>query len=286
MERLYILLTVDWEADHGIWHDAPPDEEDYGGILVGTQGLVDLLDEMQIPCTWLVECHMDHRERDMIRLFPDAITSLLRREQDEIGTHIHWARRENGVDHYPLDDKEGIIRQVAHATAGLRALDAQPVSFRGGSFLQVPYLPEILDSHGYGMDSTYTLPNKWRGLTTRPAQPYRCRPENFAEIGDSRIVEFPTHFRVGGKRFSWLIDRVILFHAAYLAGGTQSTYLTLYLHIDELTLPGSGRDADADVDYRAVHRLRKLFAYLMDRFEGTFITMQKAGEHYLNYHFK
>ena len=49
---VYALFSVDWEANHGHWQHSAV-EEDFGGVLVGTGGLWEILDELDIPCTCL-----------------------------------------------------------------------------------------------------------------------------------------------------------------------------------------------------------------------------------------
>lgn len=278
--RVYVLVTVDWEADHGPWHSAPSlEDEDYGGVLVGTDGLIQLLDEFGIPCTWLVECHMEKEARDLPRLFPDEIIRLSQRAQDELGVHIHWTRSENGQDVYPLSDTPWIEAQVKHATQTLTALiDKAPRSFRGGAFLSVPHLPRILENHQYEVDSTWIERNPLRRFFGLPAQPYYCDYSTTRSPSSSRIVEFPTHFRVTTPSTLWAIDRLIAYHIRALAHQPTSTFLTLYLHIDELAMRSSGRNEKAELDPRMMAAISRLFQRLSKSPAVSFVTMASARQ--------
>src|SRR5206468_5176091 len=75
--KLYVLFSVDWEPDHGKWRAAGA-EHDYGGILVGTPALEQLLDELNLPCTWFIEASQDPR-RDLPSLFPPIVKRLAAR---------------------------------------------------------------------------------------------------------------------------------------------------------------------------------------------------------------
>src|SRR2546429_136449 len=92
--KLHILLSVDWEPDHGKWRAAGA-EHDYGGILVGTPVLETLLDELKVPCTWFIEASHDPF-RDLPSVFPEIVKRMAARTRDEAGLHIHWRRGETG----------------------------------------------------------------------------------------------------------------------------------------------------------------------------------------------
>lgn len=279
MSHVNILLTVDWEADHGPWQNRP-DGEDYGGVLVGTGALTSILDDLSLACTWLVECHADIEDRDLVRLFPERIRQLDGRPRDEVGVHIHWVRREAGQDRYPLQDTPWIGRQVGYAAEALGALGLPPHAFRSGGFLRVPSLPAVLEAHGYTADATYTEARLPRRLVASPAQPYRCDPGDLSRPGTSHVIEFPTHFRVTGRTVPWLVDRLVVHHARTLSRRESDTFLTLYLHIDELTRPGSGHDERAEVDEPAVGRLRTLLTHFLEIDRVAFVTMDDARRLY------
>jgi hypothetical protein len=251
--------------------------------LIGTPGLISLLDEFDLPCTWLVECHAENPGRDLPRLFPDLVKTLHQRPQDEIGTHTHWARSQNGRDVYPLEDASWIASQVGHATRTLEEVTGNaPVSFRGGGFLRVPFLPGILERCGYMTDATHIEPKVLRRLLAVPAQPYRCDPASASGSGSSGIIEFPTHFRVTSPATFRFIDRLLACHVRSLLNRFHTSFLNLYLHIDELTLPGSGRHEHAQLDPRAITRLRGVFRRLRAVEGVSFVTLSAARRIYLS----
>lgn len=280
MNGLSVLLTVDWEANHGLWQHLPS-EEDYGGVLVGTGVLMSILDEFNLACTWLVECHADIHDRDLTRLFPEKIVQLGARPRDEVGAHIHWVRREAGKDHYPIQETAWIDRQVTHARDALSALGMMPRAFRSGGFLRVPSLPAVLEARGYSVDASHIEALLPRRFLSSPVQPYRCDRDNLARPGASNIIEFPTHFRIAGRIVPWFVNRTVIHHAQRLSRCDGDAFLTLYLHIDELTIPGSGRNEQTDVDESSVRRLRTLLTRLMDIDRVTFITMSDARRLYV-----
>ena len=161
MGAIYCLLSVDWELDHGPWR-APGSTLDYGGALRGTPAFAELLDDLEIPCTWFVEAS-DQEARDLPRRLPEAVRGLLARGRDEVGLHIHWERAVPGQGViYETGDRAWLGERLAEGAAGIAALGRKVESFRGGAFLRVAGLPCLLSQTGIRNDSTVL----WRG----------CRP--------------------------------------------------------------------------------------------------------------
>ncbi len=111
MSKIIIILSVDWETDHGKWkYNAKG--EGYRGILGGTPLLLQLLDKLEIPCTWFIETSQE-TERNTAGLFPDIINKLSSRKRDEIGLHIHWRKLKNkGTVSYETNDQDWVSSQV------------------------------------------------------------------------------------------------------------------------------------------------------------------------------
>lgn len=222
---------------------------------------------------------MENKDRDLPRLFPEIVWGLSRRPSDEIGAHIHWIRRKNGKDIVSLEHTHWVEEQIQYASETLKtATGVTPVSFRGGAFLQVPRLPELLERYGYQNDATCMEPRLLRRLLGNPAQPYRCHPASTLRAGTSAIVEFPTHFRITAPSTRPFIDRFTVFHAKNLIRRFHTSFLNLYLHIDELTLPGSGRNETARLDVGMRASLRKTLYRLRQVKELDFLTMDHARQ--------
>jgi hypothetical protein len=272
-----VLLTVDWEKDSAAWR-APGHEVDYGGVLVGTQVLCNLLDRFSIPCTWLVECHSDEPAFNLPTRFPKLVTALAARPRDEVGVHLHWARRLNNTWCYPVHDVSWISQLLRGAVADLTGLGIRPLSFRGGAFLRVPRLSEILSRHGFKVDSTSFRantatwpPSFWYRVSTRLALlwPSFLRPQWRGEI-----VHLPVAANIGSLATSTAL-RVWLDAALSVWPGPK--VCVLYVHIHQLTTTDSRPDGDATIDSQFVTNLSRVLQALAQRRDIQFMTMRAVA---------
>jgi len=294
--KLYVLFSVDWEPDHGKWRAAGA-EHDYGGILVGTPALEQLLDELNLPCTWFIEASQDPR-RDLPSLFPPIVKRLAARSRDETGLHIHWRRAWQGnCPIYETRDVAWVQSQVEQGVDSLSSCGIEPKSFRGGSFLHVARLPEVLAESAFKNDST-VLWNRCHRLNEgatakrpepmlervtsrlyrfcgRLPQPYFTGHDDVEAKGNSSILEFPVFYNPLDLDSPWrrFLHRTVMSRAGL---GSKPRFVSLFLHIDELTLSTAGRDEQCQVDEDAVRRLRATLNALAKRPNVAFVTLLQA----------
>jgi hypothetical protein len=274
MRKAVVILSVDWEPDHGRW-SAPGDQTSYGGVCAGTPALCTLLDELSIPCTWFIEASSE-KDRDLPALFPGSVRDLAARQQDEIGLHLHWRRRDgDGRLFYETADSRWVSEQLRLGVEHLSTFRA-PSSFRSGAFLHVKDLPRLLAERSFASDSSTlwgrsnrltedrsgerkkSLPQRLAGLSKRivglPPLPYRAHDGSVEWTGTSGIVEFPVYQNVFDPLSSVhaLVDQIDI---QRLRRSRSDVCIVLFLHIDEVTLPGARRDAAAP-DSTALEYLR------------------------------
>jgi hypothetical protein len=286
--KVYVVLSVDWEPNHGPWATAGKTE--YGGILAGTPALESLLDQVNVPCTWLVESSGEE-DRDLPRLFPQVVDRLRERTRDEVGLHVHWRRRNgDGSMGYETRDEAWVREQIQHGIETLGARGVRPRSFRSGALLHVRRLPGILHELSFDVDSS-TL---W-GRANRPARrtplqraaslsarmlgspraPYFTDGDDVEEPGGSGVVEFPI--------FSGLLESRRPLHSLlqkttlWKSGLRQApTFLTFFFHIDELLLPGRPSGAGDAVDEPGMQLLEDQLRALRARPDTAFVTLTEA----------
>src|SRR5436190_3223940 len=153
MSQLNVIISVDWEPDHGSWRWEGADI-DYGGILKGTPTFCSLLDELRIPCTWFIESSHEPK-RDLSKRFPGVVRQIASRKQDEVGLHVHWRRHvSNNSVIYDTSDIAWVSAQIDHGVRRLESAGAQPRAFRSGALLHVPDLPQTLSERGFTVDSS------------------------------------------------------------------------------------------------------------------------------------
>jgi hypothetical protein len=286
--KVYVVLSVDWEPNHGPW--AAPGRTGYGGIMAGTPALESLLDEMEIPCTWLVESSGEE-DRDLPRLFPHLVDRLAARPRDEVGLHVHWRRRRgDGSVGYETRDEGWVREQISHGVQTLGARGISPRSFRSGALLHVRRLPGILHELSFASDSS-TL---W-GRANRPARrtpfqraaslaarllggprgPYFASGEDVEAAGVSGVVEFPIFSGILESRrpLHTLVQRTALWKSALRRA---PTFLTFFFHIDELLVPGSQPGAGETVDGQTMRLLGDQLRALRARPGTAFVTLSEA----------
>jgi len=298
-KNLYVLFSVDWEPDHGKWR-AEGAEHDYGGILVGTRALEKLLDELNVPCTWFIEASHDPR-RDLPSLFPLIVERIAARARDEAGLHIHWRRGKTGNGLvYETRDTSWVKCQIEQGVQSLLSCGIRPKSFRGGSFLHVEKLALVLSDASFSNDSTVLWNRCHRLNAERTAEkseprlgrfasqvhrlcgvlprPYFTGPEDVESVGDSPILEFPVYYNPLDLTCSWrnFLHRTVVRRATTLNSGPS--FISIFLHIDELTLSNSGPDEKCRVDEAAMRQLRVTLEALTRRPDTVFVTLLQARE--------
>jgi hypothetical protein len=301
--QLNVMVSVDWEPDHGPWRWRG-DDIDYGGILRGTPAFCALLDELRIPCTWFIECSQEP-ERDLPDCFPDVVRQITARKQDEVGLHVHWRRHlfDNSVI-YETSDTAWVSAQIAHGVKRLESVGTQPRAFRGGALLHVPDLPQTLSQRGFTVDSS-TLwgkanrlrPDKQR-LERAPAwsrlgtiihqlfaglrQPYVTDGHTVEQGGNSEIVEFPIAYSLSdAKRPRRSAFSRYLIRRASLAQKAQ--YLMLFFHIDELTKRSTGPNDKTEPDEAMLNHFKRHLESLKN-IGAQFVTCSEARKQWLQKH--
>ncbi len=229
------LFSVDWEKDHGRWRTGL--EPSYRGIRTATGPLCEMLDRLQIPCTWFVEANSRHSELDMIRSCPEDLAFLATRPQDEVGLHIHWGNFFGGNgEPRSLQEREQWAEELKQSTQRLADFVHKPIaSFRSGGHTLVPGLPTILQSLGYRADLSvedrrrplFRYLSSLLGFTSGP---YRPDATLANQKGDLDILEIPTSLHLHD------FDRLESKLSRFLVPG-RNQVLSLYIHIDELTRP-------------------------------------------------
>lgn len=272
--KVYIMITVDWEKDHGKWRFSK-DGWDYGGVIVGSKYLEDLLDSLDIPCTWFIETHTDYPDLDLPKKFPQKILELKSRVKDEIGTHIHWGKydHEKQCWRYPIEDTQWVDSLIRYAKEEMvNEFGINPTSFRGGALLRVPELIRLLESNGYSVDSTCSG-LKWilRGITTSIA-PYHPDLTNLEKQGNSKIVEFPVSLHLPALLGSGLPQRIMRLRMRFV----KPCFMTMLMHIDEITDYRTGPDNKTAIDKQILNNLRRLLEAIKSRENVEFLTMRDA----------
>ena len=300
MSQLNVIVSVDWEPDHGPWK-WPGADIDYGGILKGTPAFCSILDDLRIPCTWFIESSYDP-QRDLPACHAGLVRLIAARQQDEIGLHLHWRRPASGSSViYETADTNWVGAQLDHGIRQLESLGARPRAFRSGALLHVVDLPRMLSDRGFLVDSS-TL---WGRANRLQADRYHFKPKPlrsrlstvlqrvfgtlprpyFADEGDverpgaASIAEFPITYS--------LFDSIALKNrtfASYLRQKARLVdrpqYLMLFFHIDEVTSQMTGPDSHTQVDTAMVdHFTQHLRAF--QRNGARFFTCSAARNHWL-----
>src|ERR1051326_518158 len=301
MHKLIVLLSVDWEPDHGKWRYAGR-EVDYGGILKATPVFMDILDRLELPFTWFVETSYDPK-RDTPSLFPRLIKEVAARKQDEVGLHIHW-RRHNGSDklYYEMRDEGWVAGQVAHGVRQLEGLGVRPKAFRSGALLHIPGLPRILHTCGIAVDSStlwgecnrvditktgLVRKNRFqrlmavgRRLCGGLSAPYLTDDNDVEKSGRSPLVEFPIAYSLYEARA--FKQQLLYKHVVKQAGRhSGTTFLVIFFHIDELLLATSGPDLESKPEPLVVRHFAQHLSWLKS--EGArFMVFSDARRHWLD----
>ncbi|OQX55851.1 MAG: hypothetical protein B5M53_03780 [Candidatus Cloacimonas sp. 4484_209] len=295
-EKIFVILTVDFEKDARFWHH-PSKKFDYGGIMIGTHELVEILSTFGVKCTWFVEMNKDYPQSDMLFLFPYVVKSLAKR-QDEIGVHIHWSKPNQlrGKYEYPTTNTSMLVhnsyyieKSIKYCKEKLGEVGIKPVSFRSGAFFCVPWLPLILQRHGFIADSSsfqgYTT-KRWpqskilsqinRYKTLKPSkQPFFCDGKYCYKQGNLKIVEFPVNYSIDSLLRYEFLRRKIILEVRYRQ---RPCFLTLYFHVYNITDPDSGPDELTKIDYYKIRKLSILLEKLSKIDYLEFITLQEARQ--------
>ena len=300
MNDLIVIVSVDWEPDHGRWIYSGS-EIDCGGVLKGTPAFCRLLDDLEIPCTWFVETSYDPK-RNLPSRYPELVQLIGNRKKDEIGLHIHWRKptADNSI-YYETEDVDWVSAQLEHGVRQLEAQGARPTAFRSGARLHVTDLPRILKTLGFQVDSS-TLWGRANRLTSNrrkiaqrstwarvgsllrraldaPSEPYFTSERSVEQHGSSGIVELPiTYSLFALKRWPQeFLSRYFRYRASMMGG---VGYLMLFFHIDELTAAESGPDDKARLDSDMIQHFRR---HLIDlKKQGArFLTCSAARSYWL-----
>ena len=300
MKNLVVILSVDWEVNHGRWKGTGA-EVDYGGVLKGTPAFCNLLDELAIPCTWFIETSSDPK-RDLPTCLPDVVRNLTRRTMDEFGLHIHWRRAAtDNSTFYETEDVNWVAAQLEHGVHVLGSLGIRPSAFRSGALLRVRNLPRILSTKGFQVDSSTLwghanrlMPDKRHllkksfsaSLKTAIQRPFAPLPEPYfadetdvEKTGTSQIVEFPITYSLFDSRMP--AQRMLLNCLRFsqlLRGGTR--YLMIFFHIDELTRFDSRRDSETGVNLTMTRHFTKHLTALKNS-GAEFLTCSAARSRWL-----
>lgn len=296
---MYVILTVDWEVNCGKWRRS---EVDYGGVIVGTPSFEEVLDDLEIPCTWFVETHNEYVQRDIPKQFPELIKQLAYRKRDEIGTHIHLGKYNAEEDKwkYPAQlDRSYFSKQIGYAKDEMKSFGIKPVSFRSGAYYKFPGLPKILKNHGYINDSsryydgwvggTPSSPEpksffdikSWRNFIIsktflrNPMQPYECDEIDCKKGGKSGIVEFPCSMHI-----MYLLQNDNLYDQFFskltkIKG--KDLFIVLYFHIFEITDYRLGPNEKTNIDHYTLIKMKKFLDEMMGN-EINFLTMTCARD--------
>lgn len=230
-----VLFSVDWEKDHGRWRSGP--NASYRGIHNATRPLCDILDRLNVPCTWFVEANSSFPELDMIRSTPEELSFLNARERDEIGLHLHWGNfYGTGSEPRSLHALDEWRQEVTRSTQSLSNFIQKPVaSFRSGGHTLIPGLPGVLQELGYRADLSVEdrrrpALRRLQGLFGFVTGPFHPDTRMANRQGGLKLWEIPTSLHLHDfERLEHQIQR-------FLCRGRQRV-LSIYIHIDELTVP-------------------------------------------------
>src|ERR1044071_950251 len=300
MREFVVLLSVDWEPDHGRWR-FPGGAMDYGGILRGTPVFTELLDRLEVPCNWFVETSYDPT-RDTPRLFPGVIANLASRKQDEVGLHIHW-RRDNGARavYYETNDQEWVSGQVADGVRKLQELGVRANAFRSGALLRIAALPRILNASGMAVDSSTLwgecnrvdsartgfmrkgLVQRLKTIQRRAFQrfvtPYLTEENDVERRGTFPVVEFPIAYSIyeaHKAKQKWLY-RFIVERARRTS---ELIFLAIFFHIDEILLAEAGHDFKREPDPSMLRHFAEHLTWLKSQ-GATFMVFSEARKRWL-----
>jgi len=296
MGRIIVMLSVDWEPDHGKW-ERPDGKISYRGILEGTPVLQGMLDRLGIPFTWFLETSQEP-DRNTPALFPDIIRSICSRPKDEVGLHIHWRRLPNGNSAiYETTDEDWVEGQIQYGVRQLSPFGIQPRCFRSGALLHVNNLPKLLSENSFAVDSSTlwdhsqrlnqdkstlrrrTFARRMMDSAKRLAgplpRPYCADWLDVEKAGNSPIVEFP----ICGHALdlAYPVDSIkkhVLIRRAGYSSDTQ--FVALFFHIDELmsaNSAGGNRRGTADL---VISRFAQFLERLKNRPEVSFATFSQA----------
>jgi hypothetical protein len=267
-----VVFSVDWEKNHGQWRSETGGPT-YGGIELGTSALCDMLDELDIPCTWFVEKHSADPRLDMVSACPDEFARIASRVQDGIGLHIHWANHARS-DRKPADlmDAGWVRRELAHGTTALAGSIRRPVvAFRSGGHLRVPGLPGLLAGMGYRFDGSvedrrHSRLRRIHALFGFGVDAYRPTPADICRIGKCDLVEVPTSLHLHD------FDNLVRAWRSFFPAGRQRV-LSAYIHIDELTRPGDR----VELDRLRLDGLKRLLAHWLEQPDLEFVAARQVA---------
>jgi hypothetical protein len=203
MSRAYLCVSIDTECDKGKgWRSRRP--MSFDGVHDGVaRRLQPMFASFGAKPTYLLSPEVLRDERSV-----EALRAL--EAGCELGTHLHGEYAEPGAfepevtrdfqrDYPPELERE----KLTYLTdLFIRAFSQQPVSFRAGRFGIGAASIGILESLGYGVESSVTPHMDWtsagaEGLAFRgaPTQPYRPDRADPGRLGDAKLLEVPVTIR-------------------------------------------------------------------------------------------
>lgn len=282
----YILLSIDWEKDASIWRNRSV-EFDYGGIMVATNYLLELLSKMKVKCTWFLEMHADYPEFNLPARFPKLTQNIKSLSSNEIGIHIHWARKSPHIGWiYPVHDIYWVSSLVNSAVDTLNSMAIDPQAFRGGAFLHVFSLPKILKNSGISIDSSSFRKNtvswpqkkseslkiKLSYLMNSPA-PYFCNRYNILKKGNT-IFELPVSYNLFELYRSSLLMKKFIYELKY----SKNRFFSIYFHIYQLTKIDAPANQSSFLDNNFIKDFVDFLMKLKHGYSTEFLTASEAKE--------
>lgn len=296
---IYLNLSVDWEVDCGKWK-SKDSHVDYGGVIVGTQIMCDILDRYKIPFTWFVETNKEYIERDIPKNFPEIVKNLSKRKLDEIGTHIHFGKYDQTSDTwiYPEPDEKFKNESLQYAQKELNDLGINPVSFRSGNYFKFNRLPLFLKENKYEIESSkyydgwlirkdlkslrdvLNIKNRLYNIYfNKPLQPYECDIMYCKKKGASGITEHPVSMHL-----MYLLENDTLYNNFFskITRIKKDIFLNLYFHIFEITDSKSGPNGDTKPDISMIKQMHLFISRLHSMENIQFVTLREANSRYLD----
>lgn len=287
-----VILTVDWEKDSLGWK-SPDTEVDYGGVMAATDALANIVSGLGLKCTWFIEAHRDYAEFDLAALFPDLVGKIAMSLSNELGVHIHWAKRSGAGWTYPVGDSGWVEGLVRHGKKRIGAFGAGAAPLRGGAFLHVPALARILRQERMEIDSStfrgksFFWPSGRRDALRlrlsylgKSPGPYVCG-EGLSAARDGRaaegqVTEFPVSYNIFNLFSHPMLMRKFLGEVSDGKAADRGGIHTLYFHIYQLTGPDAPPNEKARPDEEALRQLGDFLGFLKKECKVRFLTMGEA----------
>lgn len=188
----FFCFSIDTECDMPNWKplESPKIEN-----IKELPKLHDLLDKYEIRPTYLITYPIAD-----LPLGIDTIKSLIKRNNCEIGAHLHpWTTPpiskdeiENATFPFQLSNSLHKLKLINQTKKIQSTFKLKPISYRAGRFGQNAEGLKIIEELGYKVDSSITPLTNW-GTDFRQAnlEPYFPDFNNICKPGSSRVLEVP-----------------------------------------------------------------------------------------------